>query len=170
MFSCLFFFIFFECLCFVNFLFRMLEVEKESDQITMEIEDVACSISELENNIGQMDSWLTDAITSLKTRQKGANQKAIKAKIDVLYNDKREKEYDMEKLRQSAKDIMDDERVCDQFAMKESLGEVEVKWHELTEHLVQQVSLEVSNASPAQNSVLPIILWHHKMHYIVFSV
>lgn len=123
--------------------FRMVEVEKDVDQVTMEIEDVACSVSELENNIGQMDSWLTDAISSLKTRQKGANQKAVKAKIDALYNDKREKEYDMEKLRQSAKEIMDDERVCDQFAMKEYLGEVEVKWHDLTEHLVQQVSLEV---------------------------
>lgn len=127
--------------------FRMLEVDKEADQITMEIEDVACSVSELENSIGQMDSWLTDAITSLKTRQKGANPKTIKAKIDMLYNDKREKEYDMEKLRQSAKQIMEDDRVCDQFAMKECLGEVEVKWHELTEHLVQQVSLEVSKSS-----------------------
>lgn len=127
--------------------FRMVEVEKDVDQITMEIEDVACSVSELENNIGQMDSWLTDTISSLKTGQKGVNQKAVKAKIDALYNDKREKEYDMEKLRQSAKEIMDDERVCDQFAMKESLGEVEVKWHELTEHLVQQVSLEVSSTN-----------------------
>lgn len=35
--------------------------------------------------------------------------------------------------------------MIDQFAMKEYLGEVEVKWHDLTEHLVQQVSLEVSS-------------------------
>lgn len=90
-----------------------------------------------------MDGWLTDSVGSLKTRQKGVNQKTFKAKIDALYNEKREKEYDMDKLRSDAKSIMEDDRVCDQFAMKEYLGEVEGKWHELTEHLVQQVSLEV---------------------------
>lgn len=42
----------------------------------------------------------------------------------------------MEKFRQLVKEIMDDERVCDQFVMKEYFGEVEVKWYELMEYFV----------------------------------
>ena len=67
----------------------------------------------------------------------------MKAKVDMLYGEKREKEFDMENLRNTSRRLMDDDRVCDQFVMKESLSEVEAKWHELTELLVQQVSLEV---------------------------
>lgn len=74
----------------------------------------------------------------------GTTQKALKAKVDALYAEKREKEFDMENLRNISRKLMDDDRVCDQFVMKEGLSEVEAKWHELTELLVQQVSLEVN--------------------------
>lgn len=74
----------------------------------------------------------------------GTTQKALKAKVDGLYAEKCEKEFDMENLRNTSRRLMDDDRVCDQFVMKEGLAEVESKWHELTELLVQQVSLEVT--------------------------
>ena len=73
----------------------------------------------------------------------GTSYKAMKGKVDTLYAEKREKEFDIENLRNTSRKLMDDDRVCDQFVMKEALSEVESKWHELTELLVQQVSLEV---------------------------
>ena len=74
----------------------------------------------------------------------GTTQKALKAKVDQLYTEKREHEFDIENLRNTSRKLMDDDRVCDQFVMKEGLTEIEGKWHELTELLVQQVSLEVN--------------------------
>ena len=118
-------------------------MERKAEERTLEMEDIASNLGDLEANVAQLDNWLSDSIASLKTRQKGANQKAVKAKVDSLYNEKREKEYDMERLRSEAKGIIDGDNVCDTFALKECVGEVEVKWHDLTEHLVQQVSLEV---------------------------
>ena len=76
----------------------------------------------------------------------GTTQKALKAKVDGLYAEKCEKEFDMENLRNTSRRLMDDDRVSDQFVMKEGLTDVEAKWHELTELLVQQVSLEVNTS------------------------
>ncbi|XP_021351800.1 dystonin-like isoform X3 [Mizuhopecten yessoensis] len=121
---------------------RIMDVDEKAEHFTHELEDVVGMVNDLEADIGQMDGWLTDSVASLKSRNRGTSQKATKARVDELYQEKREREIDMENLRAAAKRVMDDERVCDQFALKECLGEVEGKWHELTEHLVQQVSLE----------------------------
>ena len=122
------------------------EVEKKAEMRTYELEEVSSGISDIESMMGQIDGWVSEAIKSLKSKPKGTTQKAMKAKVDALYGEKREREFDMENLRSTSRKLMDDDRVCDQFAMKESLSEVESKWHELTELLVQQVSLEVGNS------------------------
>ena len=127
--------------CFV--FHRLTDVERKAELATKGLEEVASRMSDLDSGVSQMEGWLTESIDLLKNRSKGSNQKAIKAKVDVLYNEKREREIDMNNIRGAARAIMEDDRVCDEFAVKESLGEIEAKWHELTEHLVQQVSLEV---------------------------
>ena len=127
--------------CFV--FHRVTDVERKAELATKGLEEVASRMSDLDSGVSQMEGWLTESIDLLKNRSKGSNQKAIKAKVDVLYNEKREREIDMDNIRGAARAIMEDGRVCDEFAVKESLGEIESKWHELTEHLVQQVSLEV---------------------------
>ena len=122
------------------------EIEKKAEMRTYELEEVSSGINDIEGIMGQIDGWVSEAIKSLKAKPKGTTQKAMKAKVDTLYGEKREREFDMENLRSTSRKLMDDDRVCDQFAMKESLSEVEAKWHELTELLVQQVSLEVGGA------------------------
>ncbi|XP_053386476.1 dystonin-like isoform X4 [Mercenaria mercenaria] len=118
------------------------ELEHKAEIRMYELEEVLSSMNEIEGNMVSVDGWVTEAIKSLKTKPKGTTQKAMKAKVDMLYGEKREKEFDMENLRNTSRRLMDDDRVCDQFVMKEGLTEVEAKWHELTELLVQQVSLE----------------------------
>lgn len=119
------------------------EIEKKAEMRTYELEEVSSCISDIDGMISQIDGWVSEAIKSLKSKPKGTTQKSMKAKVDALYGEKREREFDMENLRSTSRKLMDDDRVCDQFAMKETLSEVESKWHELTELLVQQVSLEV---------------------------
>ena len=119
------------------------EIEKKAEMRTYELEEVSANINDIDGIMGQIDGWVSEAIKSLKSKPKGTTQKAMKAKVDTLYGEKREKEFDMENLRSTSRKLMDDDRVNDQFAMKENLSEVESKWHELTELLVQHVSLEV---------------------------
>ncbi|WAR10224.1 DYST-like protein, partial [Mya arenaria] len=99
----------------------MSDLEKKAEMRTFELEEVMSSINDIDALMGN---------------------KALKAKVDTLYSEKREHEFDMENLRNTSRKLMDDDNVCDQFVMKEGLSEVESKWHELTELLVQQVSLE----------------------------
>ena len=133
------------------------EVEKKAEMRTYELEEVSSGISDIESMMGQIDGWVSEAIKSLKSKPKGTTQKAMKAKVDALYGEKREREFDMENLRSTSRKLMDDDRVCDQFAMKESLSEVESKWHELTELLVQQVSLEVGNSWKKYQSIQAVM-------------
>ncbi|KAL5005910.1 hypothetical protein ScPMuIL_017068 [Solemya velum] len=121
---------------------RLGDIERLADARTRDLEEVSANLYDLDSTVSQMEGWLTGSIQSLKSRPKGTTQKAIKMKVDGLYDEKREKEFDMENLRNSSKRIMEDDRVCDEYAVKESLVEMESKWHELTELLVQQVSLE----------------------------
>ncbi|KAL3854341.1 hypothetical protein ACJMK2_013614, partial [Sinanodonta woodiana] len=121
---------------------RISEIEQKAENRTKELEEVSGSVTELEGNIAELDNWVTEAVESLKSKKKGANQKALKARVDTLYEEKREKEFDMENLRGLASRLIEDSRVMDQCALKESLADVESRWHELTELLVQQVSLE----------------------------
>ena len=134
------------------------ELEKKAEMRTYELEEVSSNINDIDGIMGQIDGWVSEAIKSLKSKPKGTTQKAMKAKVDTLYGEKREREFDMENLRNTSRKLMDDDRVCDQFAMKENLSEVESKWHELTELLVQQVSLEVGDVTNDKYRMLQTLL------------
>ncbi|XP_067685972.1 microtubule-actin cross-linking factor 1, isoforms 6/7-like isoform X1 [Haliotis asinina] len=121
---------------------RIEDLERKANMRTQELEDVSSGINDFENKMSDIDYWLDESIMSLKNKPKGATQKAIKAKVDALYKEKQEREEEMEGLRDACRRLMDDDRVTDEYAMKECLGAVETKWHDLTELLVQQVSLE----------------------------
>lgn len=124
---------------------RIEDLERKANMRTQELEDVSSGINDFENKMSDIDYWLDESIMSLKNKPKGATQKAMKAKVDALYKEKQEREEEMEGLRDACRRLMDDDRVTDEYAMKECLGAVETKWHDLTELLVQQVSLEVGD-------------------------
>ncbi|XP_041374834.1 LOW QUALITY PROTEIN: microtubule-actin cross-linking factor 1-like [Gigantopelta aegis] len=121
---------------------RLEEVEKKADARTAELEEVSTRIADFEDKVSDLDAWLTDSIQSLKVKPKTANQKAMKAKVDALYEAKRDREEYVDALRDTCRGLMENERVCDRYAVKECLADTETKWNDLTEFLVQQVSLE----------------------------
>ncbi|XP_005100351.2 microtubule-actin cross-linking factor 1 [Aplysia californica] len=115
-------------------------LEKLADERTQELEDVLANIVEFETRAGEMDGWLADSIKTLKP--KGGAPKPTRAKVDSLHENKKEKEGEMEALRQMCSDMVTSTGVQDRYAMKETMADVEGKWNDLTELLVQQVSLE----------------------------
>ena len=72
--------------------------------------------------------------------------------MDSLHQNKKEKEGEMEALRQMCGDLVTSPGAQHQYAMRETMADVEGKWNDLTELLVQQVSLEVGLLVEMQGS------------------
>ncbi|KAK6172103.1 hypothetical protein SNE40_018056 [Patella caerulea] len=120
---------------------RLDVLERLAEDRTQELEDISSGINDFDHKLSEVDSWLNESIQTLKTKPKGGNN-ISKAKIDALYEEKKGKEGSIDNLRKACDNLMNDDRVCDHYAVKETLGDVETKWNDLTEFLVQQVSLE----------------------------
>lgn len=123
---------------------KMERLEKSAAKRTNDLEEVAKSATELQGSAGKLDGWLGEAIGSLQDKMRSGDRHAVKSKVDDLYHEKRTREDSMQVLKDMCQKLVDDVRVCDTHAPKEVVADVQTKWHELTELLVQQVSLEVS--------------------------
>lgn len=126
---------------------RMENLEKLSNNRILELEGVIGNIEDLEDQMNDLKSWLTTSIDSIHKKPKGTshNSHLFKAKIDALYAEKKGKESDMDSIKQLAKQIMQTKNVSNGYQLKEAVAGVQEQWHELTELLVQEVSLEVIN-------------------------
>ncbi|CAE1316032.1 DST [Acanthosepion pharaonis] len=123
---------------------RMENLEKLSNNRILELEGVIGNIEDLEDQMNDLKSWLTTSIDSIHKKPKGTshNSHLFKAKIDALYAEKKGKESDMDSIKQLAKQIMQTKNVSNGYQLKEAVAGVQEQWHELTELLVQEVSLE----------------------------
>ncbi|KAK3083433.1 hypothetical protein FSP39_022457, partial [Pinctada imbricata] len=113
------------------------EIERNKallDRLSKELSNVPNN-EEAEESIFDLNERIVDVERKAEDRLNEIEE--ISASVADL-----ETNYDMERLRCEAKSLIEADNVSDTFALKECVGEVEVKWHELTEHLVQQVSLE----------------------------
>ncbi|GFN99913.1 microtubule-actin cross-linking factor 1 [Plakobranchus ocellatus] len=120
-------------------------LEEMAEQRTQELEDLMSNIAEFESKAAALDGWLTDAIKILNPN--GNAPKPNRSKVDGLHQAKKEKEADMQELREMCDHLIDGgsgdkDDVTNQYAAREMLAGVEGKWNDLTELLVQQVSLE----------------------------
>ncbi|CAL1534640.1 unnamed protein product [Lymnaea stagnalis] len=115
-------------------------LEDIAEQRNVELEDVLANIAEFEAKSSELDGWLNDSVKVLKPA-KGA-PKPTRTKVDSLHEAKKEKEGEMEALRQICNSLSESPGVKDNYALKETLADVETKWNDLTELLVQQMSLE----------------------------
>ena len=62
--------------------------------------------------------------------------------VDSLHSSKQDREDEMTALRQMCGDLVTSSGVSHAYTMQETMSEVEGRWNDLTELLVQQVSLE----------------------------
>lgn len=65
--------------------------------------------------------------------------------VDSLHEAKQEKAADLDALREMCEKLLDQKGVKDKYAVKETLADVESKWNDMTDLLVQNMSLEVRN-------------------------
>ena len=123
---------------------RLGDVERLAEVRTRELEEIASALQNFEAKSSDMAQWLADSIKNMKTPAKGTSGKAQRAKVHALLEAKEERQGVVKELRETCERLMNDDRVTDKYAVKESLADVEGKWNELTELLVKEVSFEVS--------------------------
>ncbi|KAK6960732.1 microtubule-actin cross-linking factor 1 [Biomphalaria glabrata] len=114
--------------------------QHNAEERTQELDELLTNIVEYESKAVELDTWLSESIKTLKP--KSGAPKPTKTKEEGLYEGKAEKDGEMETLRQMCDHLSEANGVKDKYALKELLADVETKWNDLTELLVQQVSLE----------------------------
>lgn len=133
-------------------------LEDQADKKSQDMENLLADITEFDAKSGELDGWLADSIKILKT--KGGAPRPTRTKVDSLHEAKKEKEGEMEALRQMCEQLVEGDGVKDTFVAKETLADVETKWNDMTELLVQQVSLEVRISCYVHLSSLIISILH----------
>lgn len=118
-------------------------ISRSEDRGT-ELEDVVQKLGNLHNNVHQLESWLAGAVHSLKRESSDFDHDSLKNKIENLYQHKQGKQKDLDNIKSVGKELIDDPRTGDKHYLRETLADVQGKWHDLTELLVQMISFAVS--------------------------
>ena len=87
-------------------------------------------------------------MTSLKRDGIEVDPTALKEKIEKLYVQKGMKQKDLDQIKDAGRELLEDPSTGDKTALRETLADVQAKWHDLTELLVQMISFAVSSLSP----------------------
>lgn len=109
-----------------------------------ELEDVVRQLTELHASVDQMESWLAGAVHSLKRSGSSLDQNSLRAKIESLYVQKQSKQPDLEKIKTIGRVLIDDPVTGDKHHLREMIADMQGKWQDLTELLVQMISYSVS--------------------------
>ena len=65
-------------------------------------------------------------------------------KIEGLYRQKKGKQPDLDSIKVIGRELINDPATGDKNRLRETLADVQAKWHDLTELLVQMISFAVS--------------------------
>ena len=115
------------------------------EQRGQQLEDVSNELDSLYGNVDQLEAWLANTVQSLKREGGSGDQKALKSKIENLYKQKQAKEEDLEKIKTIGRELINGSNAGDKHRLRETLADIQGKWHDLTELLVQMISYAVSN-------------------------
>ncbi len=119
-------------------------LESRAEERGNELEDVVQKLGTLHGNVNQLESWLANAVHSLKRDSSDFEPGSLKEKIENLYRAKQDKQPDLESIKKIARQLIDDPNTADKNHLRETLADVQGKWHDLTELLVQMISFAVS--------------------------
>ena len=70
-------------------------------------------------------------------------------KVENLYRQKQKKQADLDDIKVTGKDLIDNPNTSDKNRLRQTLADIQSNWHDLTELLVQMISFTVSLASHA---------------------
>lgn len=117
-----------------------------------ELEDVVQKLGTLHGNVNQLESWLTNAVHSLKRESADFDHDSLKNKIENLYRQKQSKQADLDNIKKIGRALINDPNTGDKNRLRETLADTQAKWHDLTELLVQMISFAVSLSCTIQNN------------------
>ena len=75
-------------------------------------------------------------------------------KVENLYRQKQKKQADLDDIKVTGKDLIDNPNTSDKNRLRQTLADIQSNWHDLTELLVQMISFTVSLASSSPVSLL----------------
>lgn len=110
-----------------------------------ELDDVVTKVTRLHGNVQQLEAWLATAVQSLKRESSSDfDANSLKEKIEALYRQKQAKQTDLDSIKAIGRELINDPATGDKNRLRETLADVQSKWHDLTELLVQMISFAVS--------------------------
>ena len=108
------------------------------------LEEVVQNLGTLHGNVNQLESWLANAVHSLKRESTDFDHESLKNKIENLYKQKQSKQSDLDNIKKIGRSLINDPSTGDKNRLRETLADTQAKWHDLTELLVQMISFAVS--------------------------
>ena len=108
------------------------------------LDDVVQKLGTLHGNVHQLESWLVSAVNSMKRESSDFEPSSLKNKIENLYRQKQSKQEDLNKIKKIGKELITDPYTGEKNRLRETLADIQGKWHDLTELLVQMISFTVS--------------------------
>jgi hypothetical protein len=108
-----------------------------------ELEDVVQKLGTLHGNVNQLESWLASAVNSMKRESSDFEPSSLKNKIENLYRQKQTKQADLNKIKKIGRELIADPHTGEKNRLRETLADIQGKWHDLTELLVQMISFTV---------------------------
>ena len=126
---------------------QLQEVQHLSLSRTEDLEGIASALLAIESKSSDIGQWLTDSIKSMKTLSKGLLGKAQLAEVHYLFEAMHERSAFLEDLNVLCVKLIADNRVTDAHAVTGIFAEVKGIWNELSELLVNELSMEVSEVT-----------------------
>ena len=94
----------------------------------------------------QMETWLGGTLNAMKNeRSSERDLETLRTRAEALYRQKQTHEPEMEAIKTTARDLIDDPSTCDKHAVRDTLSGVQEKWNDMTERLVNMISYSVSD-------------------------
>lgn len=93
---------------------------------------------------GQLKTWLSNTVRSLKRGSTDYDNISMKNKVENLYKQKNTKQRELDAIRENGRELIDDTETCDKNKLRESLSDIQTKWHELSDLLVNMIFFSVS--------------------------
>ena len=119
-------------------------VEEAAKDRAVMLDNVSQKLASFTTGVTQLDGWLTNSVNSLKRDSAEYDQGTVKDKIENLYRQKVGKQKELNNLRKTGKELINNPQTGDKNKLRETLADVQGKWHNLTELLVQMISYAVS--------------------------
>ncbi|CAH1789990.1 unnamed protein product, partial [Owenia fusiformis] len=121
---------------------RYIDLESRASARGQELEAVEDRISEFQQAVNQLNSWIGNSVESLHKQENMRNAQVASKNINDLYANKNAKQDQLNNIKVMAKDLINDPNTGNKSKLRETLTDVQSRWNQLGEALAQMLSME----------------------------